>query len=82
MTALNVKVLAPLDQYVEEQVRNGAFPDAESVVRAGLALLREDDAARTARFEALVQEGLDELDRGEGIEIDDVKAWLDSLGPS
>jgi len=39
-----------------------------------------DDAARTARYRALVQEGLDELDRGEGIEVRDVKAWLDTLG--
>jgi predicted transcriptional regulator len=40
----------------------------------------DDDAARVARYHALVQEGLDELDRGEGIEVTDVKAWLDTLG--
>jgi predicted transcriptional regulator len=40
-----------------------------------------DEVLRTARFHALIQEGLDELDRGEGIEVTDVKAWLDSLGP-
>lgn len=39
-----------------------------------------DAAARLARYRALVQEGLDELDRGEGIEVTDVKAWLDTLG--
>ncbi len=40
-----------------------------------------DEARRVARFHALIQEGLDELDRGEGIEVTDVKAWLDTLGP-
>lgn len=40
-----------------------------------------DEAARVARFHALIQEGLDELERGEGVEVTDVKAWLDSLGP-
>jgi len=43
--------------------------------------LDADEARRAARFRALVQEGLDELDRGEGVEVRDVKAWLDSLGP-
>ena len=39
-----------------------------------------DEAARLARYRALIQEGLDELDRGEGVEVTDVKAWLDTLG--
>ena len=43
--------------------------------------LDADEARRVARFHALIQEGLDELDRGEGIEVTDVKAWLDTLGP-
>lgn len=43
--------------------------------------LDADDAVRLARYRALIQEGLDELDRGEGIEVTDVKAWLDTLGP-
>jgi len=40
-----------------------------------------EEARRVARFWALIKEGEDELDRGEGIEVTDVKAWLDSLGP-
>ena len=43
--------------------------------------LDADEAHRVARFHALIQEGLDELDHGEGVEVTDVKAWLDSLGP-
>ncbi|WP_096050380.1 hypothetical protein [Caulobacter vibrioides] len=39
-----------------------------------------DEAARVARYRALIQEGLDELDRGEGIEVTDIDAWLDTLG--
>lgn len=48
--------------------------------QAAAPALDADDAVRTARYRALVQEGLDELDRGEGIEVTDVKAWLDTLG--
>ncbi|WP_425995689.1 hypothetical protein [Caulobacter sp. DWR1-3-2b1] len=40
----------------------------------------ETDAAREARYRALVQEGLDELDRGEANEVTDVGAWLNTLG--
>jgi len=39
-----------------------------------------DEARRVTRFHALIQEGLDELDCGEYIEVTDVKAWLDGLG--
>lgn len=40
----------------------------------------ETDAAREARYRALIQEGLDQLERGEGIEVTNVGAWLDTLG--
>lgn len=40
-----------------------------------------DEAARVARFWALIKEADDELDRDEGIEVTDVTAWLNSLGP-
>lgn len=39
-----------------------------------------DDAARAARYRTLIQEGLNELDHGAGIEVTDIDAWLDTLG--
>lgn len=39
-----------------------------------------EDARRVARFHALIQEGLDDLDAGRFIEVTDVKTWLDTLG--
>lgn len=81
MTALKVTLPAAQKAFIDEQVRLGAFPDASSVVDASLTLLREDEAAKTARFRALIQEALDELDRGEGIEVDDIDAWMNTLGP-
>jgi len=39
-----------------------------------------DDALRLARFHALIQEGLDDLDAGRFETVDDVGAWLDGLG--
>jgi hypothetical protein len=39
-----------------------------------------DEAAKLARLNAMLQVGIDQLDRGQGIVVTDVKAWLDSLG--
>jgi putative addiction module CopG family antidote len=80
MGAIKITLTEPLDAFVEEQVRLGAYPDAESVVRAGLDLLRGDDAARTVRYHALIQEGLDDLDAGRFEIVDDVDGWLKGLG--
>lgn len=81
MTALEVMLSPPLDEFIEDQVRSGAFPDAAAVIRAGLRLLRDDDAAKTRRFEAMIQEGLDDLAAGRMEVVDDIDAWLEGLGP-
>jgi antitoxin ParD1/3/4 len=78
MGAIKITLAEPLDSFVEEQVRLGAYPDAESVLRAGLDLLRED-ATRTERFHGLVREGLDDLEAGRFETIDDIDGWLKSL---
>lgn len=39
-----------------------------------------NDAARVARYRALIQEGLDDLDAGRFEIVEDIDAWLDTLG--
>lgn len=85
MTTRNVSLTSALDQFVEDQVQSGTFQNASEVVRAGLRLLkRENDEheQKLARLRAAVQEGLEELDRGEGIEVEwnQLDDWLDGLG--
>jgi putative addiction module CopG family antidote len=79
MGAIRITLATPHEAFVEEQVRSGAYPDANAVVQAGLDRLREDEAGRTARFHALVQEGLDDLDAGRFEVVDDIGAWLKTL---
>lgn len=82
MTALKVTVAEPLDQFVQDQVASGAYPDADAVVSAGLRLLEtdtEDEAEKMRRFLSKVRSGLDQLDRGEGIEVTDPAAYFDAL---
>jgi putative addiction module CopG family antidote len=78
MTALKVTLDAPLDRFVEDQVASGAYPDAAAVVRAGLAAL-QSEAARVARFKALVQEGLDDISAGRVEVVEDIGAWFDQI---
>lgn len=83
MATRNINLTDTLDQFVERQVREGDFQNASEVVRAGLRLLKaqaEEEEARLAGIRAAIQVGLDELDRGEGIEITDAAAWLEGLG--
>ncbi len=83
MTTRNVSLPDTLDGFVEQQVASGAFPDASEVVSAGLRLLQhraDRKAARLERLRAAIQVGLDDLERGDFIEVQDVGVWLDSLG--
>ena len=82
MTARTIKLTDPQDQFVEDQVRLGGYESADAVVRAAVDLLkaRADRRARKLeRLKAAIQEGLDELDRGEGEVVDDLEAWFDKL---
>lgn len=76
MTMLKVSLGSEDDLFIEEQVRSGAYADAETVIRAGLERLRQDEALRGERFQSKIQEGLDDLAAGRVEEVSDVSAWL------
>jgi antitoxin ParD1/3/4 len=82
MATRNISLTRQLDEYVEERVASGAYQNASEVVRAGLRALGRDEAEHALKLEQLkatIQVGVDELDRGEGIEVTDVSAWLEDL---
>ena len=83
MAALKLTLPPALDRFVQDQVAAGDWPDAETLIHEAILRLMpraEADAFRVERFNALVQVGLDQIERGETIEVKDTKAWLDSLG--
>ncbi len=66
---MNVSLPKELERFANAKVDSGDYASVSEVVRAGLRLLKEQDAEREARLEALrrdVGEGLAQLDRGEG----------------
>ena len=82
MTTLSVDLPEPLDRFVQEQVASGAYADAEDVVRASLRRFKtqaEEDARKLGRLKDAIQVGLDQLDRGEGVQVDDLRSLLDEI---
>jgi antitoxin ParD1/3/4 len=71
-------VLPPdLEHQVAETVASGRYRSADEVVHAGLRLLFQAEqtrAARLATFQAEIQAGLDQLDRGEAISAEQLWA--------
>jgi antitoxin ParD1/3/4 len=66
-----------MERLIEEKVASGLYPTASDVVEEGLRLLfrRDDfDEQEIARLRAEIQIGLDELDRGEVVPLEDAFA--------
>jgi antitoxin ParD1/3/4 len=69
-----------LEQFVQQQVATGQYHSQDEVVVAGLRILREVKS-RQAAFREQIQAGVDQLDRGEGIELsrDELRAFFDDI---
>ena len=72
---MNVSLTPELEQLVQDKVKSGRYLSASEVVRAGLRLLEERDRIYQARLAELQQEitiGVEEADRGELIDGEEV----------
>jgi antitoxin ParD1/3/4 len=77
---MNISLTPELEQFIAEQVKSGKFFDASEVVTEGLRLLWERDRLQKARLAELkdkIRIGIEELDRGEGIDGEEVFAELE-----
>ena len=72
---MNVSLTPELEKLVENKVKSGRYQSASEVIREGLRLLDEQDQVRETRLQEVrrkIRTGLDQLDRGEGIDGDAV----------
>jgi antitoxin ParD1/3/4 len=76
---MNVSLTPELAKFVEKEVESGLYQTASEVVRAGLRRLKEDQAVRLpqapktlAELEAQLLQSIDRLDRGEGVDGEEV----------
>ena len=80
--SMNVSLTAALESFVEDKVKSGSYASASEVVRAGLRLLQEHDAAQAedaAKLEALrhsIEVARAQFRRGEGLDGPEVFARL------
>ncbi|MCL1471009.1 type II toxin-antitoxin system ParD family antitoxin [Argonema antarcticum] len=77
---MNVSLRGELEQFIDERVKSGRYSSADEVVEEALWLLRERDrtqSERLAELKAKIREGIEELDRGEGIDGEEVFAELE-----
>jgi antitoxin ParD1/3/4 len=73
MPTRNVHLTEHFDKFIATGIESGRFSNASEIVREGLRLLEqreEEDRAKLEWLRAAVKEGIDQLDRGEGIEAE------------
>lgn len=76
---MNVSLTPELDRYIEEKVKSGRYRSASEVVRESLRVMQQAEEERQARLAALrgeISRGLSELDRGLGVDGEQVFAEL------
>ena len=86
MPTRNVNLTDELDSFVLAKVESGRYENASEVVREGLRLLEQREQEDHAKLEWLrkaAQEGFDQIDRGEGVELrsrEELDKHIDQLG--
>jgi antitoxin ParD1/3/4 len=76
---VNISLTPELAKFVEKEVESGLYQTASEVIRAGLRRLKEDQAVRLPQapktleeLETQLLQSIDRLDRGEGVDGEDV----------
>jgi antitoxin ParD1/3/4 len=72
---MNVSLTPELEELVQNKVKSGRYLSASEVVREGLRLLDDHDRLREMKLEEvrkMIQVGFDQIDRGEGIPLEEV----------
>ena len=72
--------LAPeFQEFVEKQVKAGAFPSAQQVIEAGLLRLLEDESGNfePGEWNSLIQHAEQQFARGEGHTLEHVRQHFD-----
>ena len=78
---MNVSLTSELEAFVASEVQSGRYHSASEMIREALRLLEEREQLRSLRIRALrkkIGEGLEQLDRGEGIAGEQIFSELEA----
>jgi len=84
MPTRNISLTAEQDAFVESLVKTGEYQNASEAVRDALRVLqrrRREDALRLRALRIHIKAGVDALERGDFIELDDgdLDSYLEAL---
>jgi antitoxin ParD1/3/4 len=84
MPTRNISLTAEQDAFIESVVKTGEYQNASEAVRDGLRELqqrRREDALKLKALRAQIKVGVDALDRGDFVEVDDagLEGFLEGL---
>ncbi len=68
---MNVSLTPELEKLVQKKVDSGLYYSASEVIREALRLLKEHDELRQRRIDQIrkkIARGIEQLDRGEGVD--------------
>ncbi|MGA3029032.1 MAG: type II toxin-antitoxin system ParD family antitoxin [Bryobacteraceae bacterium] len=72
MPTRNINLTDHFDRFIEAEVGSGRYGSASEVVREGLRLIEDrkrEERAKLKWLRAAVKEGLEQIDRGLGVEF-------------
>ena len=62
----NIHLTKQMEEYVDGQIKSGAFSNVSEVIRAGLRMMMEDDGAKAFyRLKAEIEKGSAEAEAGD-----------------
>jgi len=82
---ISVKLTSDLAGFIQEQTRSGKYKSASEVVQEALRLLEAAERIRAERLREVktkIANGLASLNRGEGLDGEEVFRELDATQPS
>jgi antitoxin ParD1/3/4 len=86
MPTRNINLTDRFDRFIEAEVASGRYGNASEVVRDGLRLMErrtQEERAKLKWLRGAVKEGLEQIDRGEGLEfgsMGELERHIDRLG--
>jgi antitoxin ParD1/3/4 len=83
---MNVSLTPDLERLVQERIREGAYADVSEVIREGLEFFFSHEAelkgrcffaSSPAELERKLVAGVEELEAGRGMALNDARQWLE-----